>query len=101
MSDVNEGIALTLGAPVDLMTGALNIGMRGINAIARTELPQIESPVGGSDTMRSFLASTISEAGPQNGPQRYARRIGQEVGLDEAEIRCKELYLTKSDSLSE
>ncbi|WP_298974355.1 hypothetical protein [uncultured Roseobacter sp.] len=80
MSGVNEGIALTLGAPVDLMTCALNLGARGINAITGSEIPQIESPVGGSDTMRSMLKPTISETEPQTAQQRYARRIGQEVG---------------------
>ncbi|WP_156505717.1 hypothetical protein, partial [Sulfitobacter sp. HI0054] len=34
MSGVNEGIAGILGAPVDLMTGAINMGKQGVNALA-------------------------------------------------------------------
>jgi hypothetical protein len=79
-SGINEGIAGMLGAPVDLMAGALNMGAKGINALAGTNLPSIENPVGGSSTFRDMLAPTISEVGPQTAAQRYWRRIGQEVG---------------------
>jgi hypothetical protein len=79
-SGINEGIAGMLGAPVDLMAGAMNMGAKGINALAGTNLPSIENPVGGSGTFRDMLAPTISEVGPQTAAQRYGRRIGQEVG---------------------
>ena len=79
-SGINEGLAGMLGAPVDLMAGALNMGAKGINAIAGTNLPSIENPVGGSGTFRDLLSPTISEVGPQTTAQRYGRRIGQEVG---------------------
>ena len=39
MSGVNEGIAGILGAPVDLMTGAINMGKQGVNALAGTYVP--------------------------------------------------------------
>lgn len=45
----NEGTMRTLGAPVDIVTGALNLIPRGINAVAGTNLPTIENPVGGSE----------------------------------------------------
>jgi hypothetical protein len=79
-SGINEGIAGMLGAPVDLMAGALNMGAKGINAVAGTNLPSIENPVGGSGTFRDLLSPTISEVEPQTTAQRYGRRIGQEVG---------------------
>ncbi len=80
MSGVNEGIAGMLGAPVDLMTGALNLGAKGINAAAGTQIQPIENPAGGSGTFRDLLSPTISETPPQNVAQRYGRRIGQEAG---------------------
>lgn len=80
MSGVNEGIATTLGAPVDLATGALNLGAQGINALVGTDFQPIENPVGGSGTFRDMLAPTISDIAPQTTAQRYGRRIGQEVG---------------------
>ncbi len=43
MSGVNEGIASTLGAPVDLLTAGLNLIPQGINAAANTDLPTIQS----------------------------------------------------------
>lgn len=80
MSGVNEGIAGTLGAPVDLMTGALNWGARGINALAGTDLQPITNPVGGSGTFRDMMGTAISDAPPDGMGQRFARRIGQEAG---------------------
>lgn len=80
MSGVNEGIAGILGAPVDLMTGMLNLGGQGVNAAFGTDIQPITNPVGGSGTFRDALAPTISEVEPQTAGQRYGRRIGQEVG---------------------
>ncbi|MFG6543818.1 hypothetical protein ACGYLM_07345 [Sulfitobacter sp. 1A10445] len=80
MSGVNEGIAGILGAPVDLMTGAINMGKHGVNALAGTDYAPIENPVGGSNTFRDLLAPTISEVEPQNAAERFGRRVGMEVG---------------------
>lgn len=80
MSGVNEGIAGILGAPVDLMTGAINMGKQGVNALAGTDYAPIVNPVGGSGTFRDMLAPTISEAEPQNAAERFGRRVGMEVG---------------------
>lgn len=49
----SDTTAALLGAPVDLATGALNLGARGVNALAGTQIPPIEKPVGGSDFFRS------------------------------------------------
>ena len=55
MSGVNEGIASTLGFPVDAATAAINLIPKGINAAANTNLPMIEDPVGGSGTFRRAM----------------------------------------------
>ncbi|WP_336099188.1 hypothetical protein [Roseovarius sp. CH_XMU1461] len=80
MSGVNEGIAGILGAPVDIMTGVINYGSRGVNSLFGTDLPPITDAFGGSGTFEDLLAPTISNVQPQNTAQRYGRRIGQEVG---------------------
>lgn len=79
-SGVNEGMASALGAPVDAMTWLLNKGIGGVNAVAGTEIGAIKNPVGGSESIRGALAPFISDTQPQGVGQRYARRIGQEVG---------------------
>lgn len=80
-SGLNEGIANFAGAPVDLAAGALNLGGAGINAVFGTNIPAIENPVGGSASMKAALDPVISDVAPQTGPQRYARRVGQDVGF--------------------
>jgi hypothetical protein len=80
-SGLNEGIAALAGAPVDLLTGALNMGAKGVNYLAGTDIPQIENPLGGSDSIKSALDPLISDVEPQTGGQRYLRRIGREVGF--------------------
>ena len=80
-SGLNEGIARFAGVPVDLMTGALNLGGAGVNALLGTEIPAIENPVGGSGTFTSAMDPLISDADPQTAGQRYARRGGQEIGF--------------------
>ena len=78
---LNEGIASFAGAPVDLMTGALNLGGAGVNALFGTELPAIENPAGGSGTFAKALDPITTDMQPQTGPQRYLRRGGQELGF--------------------
>ncbi len=78
---MNEGIAAFAGAPVDLMTGALNLGGAGVNALFGTQIPAIENPVGGSGTFTKALDPITTDMEPQTGPQRYFRRVGQEVGF--------------------
>lgn len=51
----NDAIAGTLGAPVDLMTGAVNLASRGINAVAGTNIPTIDNPPGGSESVKGLL----------------------------------------------
>lgn len=81
-SGINEGLASVLGAPVDLMTGAMNLGVKGINSATGSEIPEIEDPFLGSGTFTDLLKATnsISDEEPQTAAQRYARSIGREVG---------------------
>jgi hypothetical protein len=51
----NDVIASTAGLPVDLMTGAMNLGSRGINAMAGTNIPPINSPMGGSASIKGLM----------------------------------------------
>jgi hypothetical protein len=79
LSGANEGVAATLGAPVDLMTSLLNLGSTGINAATGASIPQITDPVGGGGDMQSLMSPFI---GPKDDslPGRYARSIGREIG---------------------
>lgn len=86
-SGVNEGLSSFLGLPVDAMTGVMN-AMSGPSLVTgedgRAQFvddPMIKNPVGGSETFRDMLSPLISETEPQTAGQRYARRIGQEVGF--------------------
>jgi hypothetical protein len=80
-SGINEGLASFAGAPVDLVTGALNLGSSGINYALGTDIPKIENPVGGSESLRGVMDPLISDTEPQTMPQRYLRRGGQELGF--------------------
>lgn len=87
----SDALAGAIGAPVDLMTGAINLGLKGVYGAGRAvsgvvggqkppdETPQITNPVGGSDSIKS-LFGTIG-ADPRNvvpggDVDRYARAAG-------------------------
>lgn len=78
----NKAIARTFGAPVDLMTGALNLGARGVNAAFGTDIPPIEKPFGGSESIESGLKA-VGVPDPNMRPQtttgRVLKRVGEEV----------------------
>lgn len=78
---LNEGIANFAGTPVDIMTGALNLGSAGINAALGTEIPAITDPVGGSGMTTAAMAPFISDRAPNGMVERYLRRGGQELGF--------------------
>lgn len=80
MSGVNEGIANTLGAPVDLVTAGLNLIPRGINAAANTQLPTIDAPVGGSQWLRDKVLAPTIGAASSDPRKQMTRRMGQSVG---------------------
>lgn len=75
-----SGIAQGLGFPVDALTGAIN----GVGELTGGWGP-IENPVGGSKFFDSIM-SPINESipAPQSGQERFARRVGEEVGASTA-----------------
>lgn len=83
---INEGLYGTLGAPVDLMRGAMNFGIRGANAVTGADIGQIpDDSFGGS----RWIGETLGEVNPALDPQntvaatqgdRIARGVGQGVG---------------------
>lgn len=81
MSGVNEGVAGTLGFPVDAVSSLLNLAPQGINAIANTDIPTIESPVLGGQWWNDVLsgAGSIAPETDSTGKQ-FVRRVGQSVG---------------------
>ena len=79
LSGVNEGIASTLGLPVDVMTWGMNLVPRGINAIANTDIPTITDPVLGGEWWRDLMAPTIYDETADPTAQ-FVRRAGESVG---------------------
>lgn len=78
----SDTTAAFLGAPVDLTTGALNLGARGINAVAGTNISPIEKPVGGSDFFRSafgYMGADPRTVAATTGSERVARGAGAGV----------------------
>lgn len=60
----NEGVAETLGGLPDAVAGAVNLGSRGINAVAGTAIPPIQNPIGGTDWWKSAMG--VLGADPRN-----------------------------------
>lgn len=81
LSGINEGIANTLGAPVDLLTAGLNLIPQGINAIANTNIPTIQNPVLGSQQIKDWMGQGNMVFDPsQDQSKQFVRRVGQSVG---------------------
>lgn len=80
MSGVNEGIANTMGFPVDAATAAINLVPRGLNAAANTNLPTIENPFLGSDWLKQNMQGWGIYGQSQDPNAQSARRVGQSVG---------------------
>jgi hypothetical protein len=80
---MTETAADTLGAPVDLATGAMNLIPRGINAVAGTKLPTIDKPVLGSDWWKGaagVIGADPRKVEPDGGGERVMRGAGRGVG---------------------
>jgi hypothetical protein len=80
ISGVNEGIASTLGFPVDAMTWAMNLVPRGINAAANTEIPQITDPFMGGGWWNDKMQDWAIFEPTDDPAAQFARRVGQSVG---------------------
>ena len=78
---LNEGIASTIGAPVDLATSALNLIPAGIDAIANTNLGRIEDPLLGGDWVNRRFRD-MGFIGPEGGGETrgFVRRVMQSPG---------------------
>lgn len=79
VSGVNEGMYNLLGAPVDLTTGALNLGIDGLNAATGQDIGHIEKPFLGSEMIKETMAPTMAPPSDDMGKQ-IVRRVGEEVG---------------------
>lgn len=80
-SGLNEGLANVLGAPVDLSNAAIGLGMRGINAVAGTNLQPSAEPLGGSAGLKKSLTDIGSIQPPtEDQGQQFMRRTAQSVG---------------------
>ena len=84
---VNEGIYGTLGAPVDLMRGAMNLGIQGVNAATGSDIGAIPSDsFGGSQSIAGMMGAVHPALDPANtvagnAGDRIARGAGQGVGF--------------------
>jgi hypothetical protein len=75
----NEGVADVVGAPIDLVAGAINLGIRGINAATGANIPQATAPVGGSQSIKNTfgLIGANPDAIMANQPiERIMRGVG-------------------------
>lgn len=81
LSGANEGLANTLGLPVDMVNSALDIGYKGVNALAGTNLQASERPFLGSEYIKQGLTK-FRAIGPESTDpaKRFVRRVGQSVG---------------------
>jgi hypothetical protein len=75
----NDAIAGTIGLPVDAATGAINLGIRGLNSVAGTHLSQIDNPVGGSNSIKSLMGTIGADPRDvvtEDGADQVARGMG-------------------------
>lgn len=80
MSGLNEGIAMGLGAPVDLATLLINAGTTGVNKLTGATIPQIENPIGGSQRIREGMLAPTIKPESDDPLLKGVRRVTQEVG---------------------
>lgn len=78
-SGLNEGIANTLGAPVDIVNSALGLGMKGVNAVAGTDFQPSDRPMLGSAQIKEFMGGAIQPKSDDIGKQML-RRTSESVG---------------------
>jgi hypothetical protein len=75
----NETVASMFGAPVDLATGAINLGIKGVNKLSNTNIPPITNPIGGSESIKQGMG--LIGANPENvAPADQSEQIARAVG---------------------
>lgn len=87
MSGFNEGMANMAGLPVDVATGAINLGITGANALmpaAPGDAPRfqmIDNPVGGSQQINQLLSGAGAIYPETDDPYaRFGRRMAEDIG---------------------
>lgn len=89
VSGVNEGIASTLGAPVDAIAKGLNNDIRDVNKVltavgSSKRVPLITNPFGGSESIKHGMSSlgiaTPDTVEANNAPERVVRAAGEGAG---------------------
>jgi len=81
LSGINQGIADTLGAPVDLTNNVLGAGSDIVNAIFGTDIHPPEKPfLGSKDISDAMSAAGAIKPESSDGGQQFVRRVGEEVG---------------------
>lgn len=81
-SGMNEGLGYLAGAPVDLTTAAMNLGISGVNAaFPDANIKPIDKPAFGSQALVEALTGAGTIAPESEDPSlRFTRRVGQDVG---------------------
>jgi len=80
LSGVNEGLATIAGAPVDLMRGALNYGIDGVNYVAGADIDQLPPGYGGSKQIKGAL-SDVGAVTPVDTEFKTSRKVGDYTGM--------------------
>jgi hypothetical protein len=83
-SGANSALASTLGAPVDLATGAVNLGIRGVNAVAGHPVAnELGDLPGGAKSIKSAMGlihANPDNVVPQNQEERIFHGVGEGIG---------------------
>lgn len=78
-SGINEGLAGTLGFPVEMVNDAMRAGAAGVHALGGPNVQIPTNPVGGQQFFQNLMSPTIAApTGDMAG--QIARRIGNDVG---------------------
>jgi hypothetical protein len=81
---INDEIATGFGMPVDAATGAVNLGIRGVNAIAgRPIANELGDLPGGKQSIKNamgLIKANPDNVVPQNEAERIARGAGEGIG---------------------
>lgn len=84
-SGVNEGIAATLGLPVDIVNNVLRLGAHGLKTMGGPDIQLPVDAVGGSQSIRAAMGGAIQPETDDPGKQ-FVRRVGQELGASAVPI---------------